>query len=42
MCLTIDHILPHSKGGTDRWRNLRPAHQLCTLRHGNIEDTFDS
>lgn len=27
--LTIDHVVPRSKGGTDDLVNLRPAHYAC-------------
>ncbi len=35
--LTIDHIQPQSKGGTDRLDNLRLAHERCNRKRGNGE-----
>ena len=33
--LTIDHILPKAKGGTDSWENLICACTLCNNRKGD-------
>ena len=33
--VSVDHVLPRSKGGTDDIENLRPAHLRCNLRRGN-------
>jgi hypothetical protein len=33
--LTLDHVMPLSKGGTDTMDNLRPAHWLCNIRKSN-------
>jgi 5-methylcytosine-specific restriction endonuclease McrA len=33
--LTMDHIVPVSKGGTNRVDNLQPAHFRCNKRKGN-------
>lgn len=33
--LTIDHVLPRSRGGSDDLANLRPAHRRCNLSRGN-------
>lgn len=27
--ITVDHVIPRSKGGTDDLGNLRPAHEYC-------------
>ena len=32
MGLTVDHIIPLSKGGSDEMDNLRPAHWICNVR----------
>lgn len=32
---TVDHLIPKSKGGTDDWDNLRPAHRSCNGRRGD-------
>jgi 5-methylcytosine-specific restriction endonuclease McrA len=29
--LTVDHVIPVSKGGTDDMSNLRPAHWICNI-----------
>ena len=34
--LTIDHIVPKSKGGTDDIENLQPMHKLCNCEKGCI------
>lgn len=33
--LTVDHIIPVSKGGTGESRNLQPAHESCNYQKGN-------
>lgn len=33
--VSVDHVIPRSKGGTDDIRNLRPAHPLCNYKRGN-------
>lgn len=33
--LTIDHIIPKSRGGTDNWENLVAACHKCNNRKGN-------
>ena len=33
--LTLDHIIPVSRGGTDKLDNLRLAHELCNRERGN-------
>ncbi len=33
--LTIDHILPKSKGGSNKLSNLRPMCSLCNSKRGN-------
>lgn len=30
--LTVDHVLPRSRGGTDDLCNLRPAHHRCNVK----------
>jgi len=37
--ITIDHIRPLSKGGSDKLTNLRLAHEPCNVRRGNEETT---
>lgn len=32
---SIDHIVPRALGGSDARPNLRAAHKLCNVRHGN-------
>lgn len=32
MGLTVDHVMPLSKGGSDELTNLRPAHWICNNR----------
>jgi len=34
--LTLDHIIPRSKGGKDTWENLTTACQKCNTRKGNL------
>jgi len=33
--LTIDHILPRSRGGKDTWENLTTACEKCNVKKGN-------
>lgn len=33
--VSIDHILPLSKGGSDRLDNLQLAHKECNIKKGN-------
>lgn len=33
--LTVDHVIPLSKGGLDTIENMRPAHWLCNVKKGN-------
>jgi 5-methylcytosine-specific restriction endonuclease McrA len=33
--LTMDHVVPRSKGGRANRDNLRPAHELCNSKRGN-------
>lgn len=37
--LTIDHIIPRSKGGTDAKHNLQPTHRRCNLTKGDNYNT---
>lgn len=32
--LTLDHVLPRSRGGSHTIDNLRPAHRRCNLSRG--------
>lgn len=32
--VSIDHVIPRSKGGTDDLANCRPAHLKCNVRRG--------
>ena len=34
--LTIDHVIPRSKGGEDSWENLVVACSSCNTKKGNI------
>ena len=40
--LTLDHVLAHSKGGMDSWRNLVPACAKCNASKGskNLTDWY--
>lgn len=33
--VSVDHVVPRSKGGGDDIGNLRPAHMKCNSRRGN-------
>lgn len=33
--ITLDHVVPLSKGGLDQWDNLRLAHARCNHTRGN-------
>lgn len=35
--LTIDHIVPRSKGGSDDYDNLQPAHLKCNQAKADVE-----
>jgi 5-methylcytosine-specific restriction endonuclease McrA len=39
--LTIDHIVPRSRGGSNEPENLTPACRFCNQRKGNIEHWTD-
>lgn len=32
---TLEHIIPLSKGGTDKWENLQISHDACNQLKGN-------
>ena len=34
---TRDHVVPLSRGGTNDWSNLRPAHRWCNSKKGSKE-----
>lgn len=34
LALSLDHLVPRSRGGTDAIDNLRPAHRRCNLSRG--------
>lgn len=38
MGLTVDHVFPLSKGGSDELTNLRPAHWICNRRKSDKTD----
>ena len=42
--LTVDHLLPKSKGGTNDLNNLAPAHYICNQAKRNtvLKDTIYS
>lgn len=33
--ITLDHVLPRSRGGSNHINNLQGAHKLCNTRRGN-------
>lgn len=35
--MTIDHIKPKSRGGTNHFNNLQPCCWLCNQKKGNVE-----
>jgi 5-methylcytosine-specific restriction endonuclease McrA len=35
MGLTVDHLVPLSRGGSDDIENLRPAHWICNIKKSN-------
>lgn len=35
VAMTLDHVMPKSRGGPFVAANLRPAHRLCNQRRGN-------
>lgn len=37
LALSIDHVIPWSKGGTDDLDNLRAAHWRCNVSRGNAD-----
>lgn len=38
--LSIDHIIPITRGGTDHGESLQVAHRLCNARKGNRAGTY--
>lgn len=34
--LTIDHVIPKSRGGTDTWENLTTACERCNVKKGSL------
>lgn len=34
--MTIDHIIPLSRGGANEYHNAQPAHSLCNHLKGNL------
>ncbi len=38
--MTLDHVMPKSKGGTDALANLRPAHRHCNELKGDDVPAF--
>jgi len=36
MALTVDHIRPLSRGGTNDCGNLQPAHDICNYEKGSL------
>jgi 5-methylcytosine-specific restriction endonuclease McrA len=39
--LTIDHIIPKSKGGSHEYENLQAAHKRCNGSKGNTEPVLE-
>ena len=39
--MTIDHIVPLSKGGRHEYANVQPAHSLCNHVKGNGEFSLE-
>lgn len=39
--LTIDHIVPKSKGGSHDYANLQAAHRRCNALKGDVEPSWD-
>jgi 5-methylcytosine-specific restriction endonuclease McrA len=35
---SVDHIIPYSKGGSNRRENMQPAHQQCNHAKGDTVD----
>ena len=35
--LSVDHVIPRSKGGTDSLENLRPSHKRCNFRRQDLD-----
>lgn len=35
MRVTLDHVVPLSRGGTHTWDNVAPAHWKCNMAKGN-------
>lgn len=35
MRVTLDHVIPISRGGTHTWDNVAPAHYICNQNKGN-------
>ena len=35
MRVTLDHIIPLSRGGTHTWDNVKPAHWRCNMSKGD-------
>lgn len=38
MCFVVDHAQPTSRGGTDDYEHLRPAHNHCNRQRSNLPD----
>lgn len=39
MRVTLDHVIPLSKGGEHVWSNVRPAHYRCNMDKGDRYET---
>lgn len=37
--VSVDHVIPRSKGGSDDLDNCRPSHLECNVRRGNRTPT---